>query len=206
MRLIISLILFLFFCRAVEAQQDKDFRSDTLNFSIQVRYFIGTFGAGVEFPFRQHSFGLQLGYNAVPVDGNIYLGLNLEKIGALEYKRYVQRKLNFANQFYYGSYLIFKNTEHASPHDEDYYGDWYKSESINIGPMVGCKWYWGKRAYGELFLGFHGGWQWGDLRWDNRDLSGERHPSYQQANKIAYGLRLGLSIGFHPTKKDREGN
>ena len=206
MRLLLNLILFLFFCRAVEAQQDKNFRSDTLNFSIQVRYLFVSFGAGVEFPFRQHSFGFQLGYNAVPVDGNIYLDFNLEKVGALEYKRYFQRKANFAKQYYYGSYLLLKRIEHASPHDEDWNGDWYESNSMNIGPLFGYKWYSGQRVYGELFFGVHGGWQWGDLRWDNRAPSGERNPSYQQAKKIAYGLRLGFSIGFHPIKKYREGN
>ena len=206
MRILFSLIIFLLFCQTIEAQQDKVFRSDTLNFSIQVRYLFVSFGVGVEFPFKQHSFGLQIGYNAVPVDGNIYLDYNLEKVGALESKRYFQRKANFKKQFYYGSYLLYKNTEYASPHDEDWNGDWHESNSLSIGPLFGYKWYSRQSVYGELFLGFHGGWQWGNLRWDNRDFSGERNPSYQQADKIAYGLRLGLSLGFHPIKKSREGN
>lgn len=184
------------------AQQLKNYRSDTLNFSLQARYLIVSFGAGVEFPFRQHSFGLQAGFNGVPAKGNIHLGFNVEKVGALEYKRYYPTRLGPGKQFYYGAYVMYKQTEHASPHDADWEGEWHDSEAVNLGPLWGYKWYKGQRTYFDLFLGVYSGWQWGELRWDNRDSgTGNRNPTYQHADKISYGIRLGLSFGFHPVKK-----
>ncbi len=202
MQLILSLFLLLLFSLPLGAQQLKHYRSDTINFSIQARYLLVSFGAGVEFPFRQHSFGFQAGFNGVPADGNIYKGFNVEKIGALEYKRYYPTKSRPGKQFYIGNYLLFKETEHASPHDEDWEGEWYKSNSLNFGPLLGWKWYKGQRLYFDLFLGVHGGWQWGTLRWDNRDAATQnRNPTYRQADKVAYGIRLGVSLGLHPFRK-----
>lgn len=204
MRAIFGLSLFLILSlplQAQEAQAQKTYRSDTLDFSVQLRYLFVSYGAGVEFPFRQHSFGLQLGYNAVPVDGNIYLDFNLDKVAALEYKRYIPRKSGSENQSYYGSYLLFKNTEHASPHEADWEGNWYRSSSLNIGIMGGYKWYKGRRTYLELFAGIHAGWRRGRLRWDNSNPdTGQRNPTYRPAEEPAYGIRIGLSFGFHPLK------
>lgn len=202
MRLLYVLILLMLLSRGLEAQEGKTYRSDTLNFSVQLRYLFISFGAGVEFPFRQHSFGLQAGYNAVPVDGNIYHDFNFEKVVAPEYKRYFRTKSKPGKQFYYGSYLLFKYTKYASPEDQDWEGEWYESNSISVGPLLGYTRYSGKRTYIDLFLGGHGGWQKGELRRDNRDpVSGERNPAYEQAKKVVYGIRLGLSLGFHPVRK-----
>lgn len=205
MRVILSFSLFLLFSlplQAQEAAQQKTYRSDTIDFSVQLRYLFVSYGAGVVFPFRQHSYGLQLGYNAVPVDGNIYLDFNLDKIAALEYKRYYHTKKSGPdNQSYYGSYFLFKNIEHASPHEADWEGNWYRSNSLNLGIMGGHKWYEGRSMYMELFAGIHAGWRQGRLRWDNRDPdTNQRNPTHQQAEGPAYGIRIGLSFGFHPLK------
>ena len=201
MRAILCLFLLLLYL-PLGAQQLKTYRSDTLNFSLQARYLIVSFGAGVEFPFWQHSFGLQAGFNVIPANGNFHMGYNAEKVTALEYKRYYPARSKPGKQFYFGSYLMYKHTAYASPHETDWKGNWHESNSLNLGPLWGYKWYKGQRTYFEVFLGVHGGWQWGSLRWDNRDTdTGFTNPTYQQADKISYGIRLGLSFGFHPIKK-----
>ncbi|WP_224998038.1 hypothetical protein [Cesiribacter sp. SM1] len=172
----------------VKAQQAQTYRSNSLNFSVQARCLLVSLGAGVEFPFRLHSFGLQAGFNAVPIEGNIYNEFNIEKIAALEYKRYYPWKGRRDKHFYYGSYLILKNTEHGAPHGADWEGQWYKSHSVNIGPMWGVKSYRGSRFYFDYFMGLHAGWQWGSLRWDNRDPDTYlRDPSYADDAKVSWG-------------------
>ncbi|AHM59960.1 hypothetical protein D770_08485 [Flammeovirgaceae bacterium 311] len=200
-RTLICLSFFLLFIQPLNAQQIEGYRSDSLNFSVQARYLIVSFGAGVELPFRQHSFGLQAGFNGVPIEGNIYNEFNIEKIAALEYKRYYPWRGITGKHFYYGSYLIFKNTEHGSPHDADWEGQWYMSHSVNAGPLWGIKSYKGSRLYSDYFMGLHGGWQWGELKWDNRDPDTHlRYPTYADAAKVSWGIRVGLSLGFHPVR------
>ncbi|AHM59447.1 hypothetical protein D770_05920 [Flammeovirgaceae bacterium 311] len=194
------------FSQTLEAQQEKYYRSDTLSFSMQLRYAFVSYGAGIEFPIRDHSFGLQAGFTALPAKGNIFNDFNVNKIVALEYKRYFPANFSSGNQPYYGSYLMFKNVNYAAPHEQDWSGDLYTSNSINLGPLIGYKWYSGKIAYVELFLGMHGGWQWGELRWDNIDpVTGNSSPSSRLAQEATYGFRLGLSVGFHATKKNVRG-
>lgn len=202
MRIILSLSFALLFSLPLRAQQMESYRSDTLNFSLQLRYLLFSIGGGVEFPFRQHSFGLQLGQNYLPPDGNWFMDFNAITLAAAEYKRYISNKHSSASQFYYGSHVLFKYTDYGSPEEVDWEGHWYKSKSINIGPLVGWKVYPGRRIYFELYGGLYGGWQWGDLRFDNRDpVSRDITPTYQKAGKGVWGSRVGISLGLHPFSK-----
>ena len=201
-RVFISLSLILLLSLPSGAQQIKSYWSDTLNFSVQLRYLLFSMGGGVEFPFRQHSFGLQLGQNYLPPEGNWFMDFNTITVAAAEYKRYVRKKRISASQFYYGSHLLFRHTDYGSPEEVDWEGHWYKSKSLTIGPLIGWKRYAGRRAYFEFFIGIHGGWEWGDLKWDNRDpLSGKRNPTLQKANEGTLSGRAGISLGLHPFRK-----
>lgn len=205
MRVILSFFLLFLPGLPLNAQQAINLRSDSLNFSIQLRYLFISYGAGVEFPIRQHSFGFQLGQNFLPPQGNWYLDFNKITVFAGEYKRYFPPKAASNKQFWLGGNLLFKQTDYGSPEEADWEGNWYKSKSVNIGPLMGWKFYRGPRLYTELFAGLHVGWQWGDLRWDNRDpVTRRRNPTYENADKWVWGTRLGASLGWHPFKKKRK--
>lgn len=181
--------------------QQQPLRSDTLNFSVQLRYLLISYGGGIEFPFRQHSFGLQAGYNYVPIEGNIHLGFNEDKVLSLEYKRYLNNARVVGRQIYLGTYLLYKITEHDSPHEREYSEDWTESSTVAIGPLIGYKWYQGKNFYLEAFGGLHAGKRWGELRTDLRDeTSGSLNTTFRSDSEISYGIRLGLSAGIHPFK------
>jgi hypothetical protein len=177
---------------SLNAQQSL-YRSDTLNFSIQLRYLIFSFGGGVEVPFRQHSFGLQIGYNFIP---NVNTDFNTVKVAAIEYKKYVNRT------FYYGSYVLYNQTDYAFPGEASKWnGQWSESQSANLGVLLGRKAYRGRRIYLELFGGMHFGWKWGQLKWTNDIGQGQSEYYLTDANKANAGVRLGFSFGFHLAKK-----
>lgn len=199
MRLLISISFILLLSLPLRAQEPEIYRSDTLNVSIQLRYLIFSLGAGVEFPFRQHSFGLQVGQNYLPPEGNFFVGFNRITVAASEYKRYSPpARPGSLGQLYYGSHLLLMHTNYISPEEGYWDGNWYKSNSISIGPLGGWKNYVHRNVYFEFFAGLYGGWQWGQLRWNNEDpVTGKTDPTYQKASKGVWGTRMGISLGLH---------
>ena len=154
------LMIIIILMTSVSLRAQQNYRSDTINFSVQLRYLILSFGGGVEFPFRNHSFGLQVGQNYIPPGGNWTIGFNVVKMAAIEYKKYVNQT------FYYGSYVLYNQTDYESPEEGVWDGEWSESESANLGALAGVKFYRGRRIYLELFAGLHFGWQWGQLNWE----------------------------------------
>lgn len=191
----IFLLVFSFLTLNSFGQDQGMLRSDSINISLVGKYMLIAFGVGIDFPIKQSSVTVQVGFSGTP---NSHLDFSKEKVASIEYKHYsATERPN--DQFYFGIYSIYKRIDHPGPHESTYKGNWTESKNIGIGPLYGMKWYKGKKIYLEGFLGAHVGWRWGEKRMD--DINSIPVESYYTADEFMYGIRFGFLVGFHPIKK-----
>ena len=197
MKKLIGISFILFFATPLIAQEAKTVQRDTVNPAIQLRYLIFTMGAGLEFPFKEHSFGLQFNKNYLPSSLNIHDGFDHTTIIAVEYKLHILTGKGSSNYVYYGGQVLYRGTEYGTPEEWGWGERWDRSNSINLGPLAGFKSYFGSRLYFELFAGPYGGWKWGKIRHDvYNEPAGGTVTSFTKADGYSYGFRLGFSVGF----------
>lgn len=159
--------LILLWAEQLNAQDVKTYRSDTIGTSVQLRYLVVTIGGGIEIPYKQHSLGLQFNKNYLPSEPNIHADFDNITVIAAEYKWHTSSDNELSNHIYYGSHLLFRHNKHGTPEEVVWNDHWYRSNSINIGPLGGLKGYLNNTLYLELFYGPYFGWQWEQKGWMN---------------------------------------
>lgn len=188
---------FLLLAEQLNAQDITTYRSDTISTSVQIRYLFLTFGGGIEIPFKQHSLGLQFNRNYLPSEPNIHAGFDNITVIAAEYKWHTSSGNESSNHIYYGGHLFFKDNKHGSPEEAGWDDHWYRSNSINMGPLGGLKGYLNHTLYLELFYGPFFGWKWGAKRLDEyNELTNEFESYVHESSGFNYGFRFGFSLGL----------